>query len=235
MLEEWRRLTKSGVVLFVSSCGNVVSNGFVVTSKTGQVYTRPSMCRKQHIGSHGYPAFRFKDVLYLTHRIVAEAFVEGDISLEVNHIDGNKINCHYTNLEWVTSSQNSKHAWDTGLRHVSENVPKGESHFLAKLSNDEVCEILTNLDKPCSYFAKKFKTSLVTVNDVQTGKKWKHLFPDIIRKVPKGGKRKISDVEVIDIRMSSMSNRELSKLYGLSSSSIRDIRLFNTYKDVGVV
>jgi hypothetical protein len=235
MLEEWRRLTKSGIVLFVSSQGNVVSDSFVVTSKTGQVYTRPSMYRKQYVGNHGYPAFRFKDVLYLTHRLVAEAFVEGDSSLEVNHIDGNKLNCHYTNLEWVTSSQNIKHAWDTGLRCVSENVTRGESQFLSKLTNEAVYEILTNLDKPCRYFAEKYKTSLVTINDVQTGKKWKHLFPDIVRKTPEGGKRKLSDADVIAIRKSSMSAYELTKFYELSRSSIRDIQLFNTYKDVVVI
>jgi hypothetical protein len=157
---------------------------------------------------------------------VAEAFVEGDHSLEVNHIDGNKLNCHYTNLEWVSSSQNLKHAWDSGLRCVSENTPKGEAQFLAKLTNDAVYEILTNLDKPCRYFAEKYNTSLVTINDVQTGKKWKHLFPDIVRKAPEGGKRKLSNVDVIEIRKSSKSSHELSKIYGLSRSSIREHSYF---------
>jgi hypothetical protein len=235
MLEEWRRLTKSGIVLFVSSQGNVISDSFMVIPSKGAPYIRPSMYRKQYVGNHGYWAFRFKNVLYLTHRLVAEAFVEGDHSLEVNHIDGNKLNCHYTNLEWVSSSQNIKHAWDNGLRCVSENTPKGEDQFLAKLTNDAVYEILTNLDKPCRYFAEKYNTSLVTVNDVQTGKKWKHLFPDIIRKTPEGGKRKLSDADVITIRKSSISAYELTKIYGLSRSSIRDIQLFNTYKDVEVV
>lgn len=45
-----------------------------------------------------------------THRIVASAFVDGDNSLEVNHIDENGLNNHYTNLEWVTSKQNSRHS-----------------------------------------------------------------------------------------------------------------------------
>lgn len=46
------------------------------------------------------------------HRLVAQAFVEGDHTLEVNHIDGNKQNNTATNLEWVTHKRNMRHAHD---------------------------------------------------------------------------------------------------------------------------
>lgn len=49
------------------------------------------------------------------HRLVAELFVEkpmSDETLIVNHKDGNKLNCVYTNLEWVTYSQNSLHSYN---------------------------------------------------------------------------------------------------------------------------
>jgi len=48
--------------------------------------------------------------VYLVHRIVAETFCKKDNEkLEVNHLDGNKRNNHYLNLEWTTHSKNMKY------------------------------------------------------------------------------------------------------------------------------
>ena len=56
---------------------------------------------------------------FFIHRLVAEAFLENPYLLpQVNHIDGNKSNNYVSNLEYVTNSENQKHAYDTGLKNA---------------------------------------------------------------------------------------------------------------------
>jgi hypothetical protein len=71
------------------------------------------------------------------HRLVGMAFC--DIpdrhkdktfdELEINHIDGNKINNHHTNLEWCNTQENTDHAWQTGLAKPLIGVDSSTSKF----------------------------------------------------------------------------------------------------------
>lgn len=46
----------------------------------------------------------------LVHRLVAKFFIPNPNNLpQVNHIDGNKGNCHVSNLEWVSAGENQIH------------------------------------------------------------------------------------------------------------------------------
>lgn len=53
----------------------------------------------------------------LAHRAVLKTYAphENQENLQVNHIDGNKLNNHYTNLEWATRKENMAHAVENKL------------------------------------------------------------------------------------------------------------------------
>ena len=74
------------------------------------------------------------------HRLVAMTFIEGDSKLTVNHIDGNKLNNHFSNLEFISSSENVKHAHQIGI--VPKPVQKvGTENLRSKLNEKQVREI----------------------------------------------------------------------------------------------
>lgn len=57
------------------------------------------------------------------HRVVTLMFVQNDDPINktvANHIDGNKFNNHWTNLEWVSIRENNQHAIDTGLTKITK-------------------------------------------------------------------------------------------------------------------
>lgn len=60
--------------------------------------------------SNGYRLIKHKGKVYRVHRLVSECFLQNPDNLpQVNHKDGNKLNNHVSNLEWVSQSDNIKH------------------------------------------------------------------------------------------------------------------------------
>ena len=87
----------------------------------------------------------------------------------VNHIDGNKINNHYSNLEWIERSQNSS---------IRLNKGECEKNSQAKLSVAqviEICELLVNTEKYYQEIADLFGVTKTTISNIYNKKTWQKI------------------------------------------------------------
>jgi len=88
---------------------------------------------------------------FMVHRIIAEAFIENiERKPFINHIDGNKSNNIYTNLEWCTASENMLHADKIGLRDMSTHHPSNSK----KVKCIELNIIFDSIGKATKFLGK---------------------------------------------------------------------------------
>lgn len=121
MEEVWKDLNgEFGYHYQVSSFGRVRSKNRKIKSSNGVIISlRSKILAQEHHKTNYYRVRLCVDKVKYSksvHRLVAEVFIPNpENKPEVNHIDGNRLNNHLSNLEWTTKDENMKHAVDTGL------------------------------------------------------------------------------------------------------------------------
>ena len=168
VFEEWKPIPGYEGLYEVSNYGQVKSLTRTVPRKdgrhctfTGRILTQrtTTTCRylvtdlcKNGVRIH-----------YLTHILVAKAFLGEYTGLDVNHINGNIYDNRLTNLEIITHYDNIQHAIAHGLKR-----DYGEKHVRAKITNMQaqlIRQKAANGEKQKD-IAIEFGVSKQLVNDV---------------------------------------------------------------------
>lgn len=124
MKEEWRDIIGYEGLYKISNLGNVYSYKYNRCLKpSGDDYLHVSLSKNKKVRPHNI------------HRLVAQAFIPNpENKPQVNHIDGNKCNNKVGNLEWVTATENTIHAYN--------NLGKVANVTMAHDSNKVRCEVI---------------------------------------------------------------------------------------------
>jgi hypothetical protein len=157
------KVSESGLVVMTAKCkkwGGVARNGGV----NADGYRRISLTKNR------------KRKRWFVHQVVAIAFI-GEISegKQVNHLDGNKLNNHFTNLEIVSHKENMHHAIRHGLWSPKHGI--GEGCPGAKLTDSAVLTIRRLHQEGSSFsgIARTFGVSHQTIRAVVRRETWRHI------------------------------------------------------------
>jgi len=144
-MEKWKNIKGYEGIYKISNLGNVkalskkVRYTHAVTDEEHFRVTKEKILKTtiNKINGYAYVTLRSDKVkTFSVHRLVAMYFVENKQNKpQVNHIDGNKINNAFYNLEWCTEKENMKHASNNNL------MSKGDNHYKSFISDDDVKKI----------------------------------------------------------------------------------------------
>lgn len=200
-MQEYIEDTESGIYR-VTSTGQVftqtkrkiplVTIGMEFTGKF-KFILEPEREMSYRVNNRGYQTVAIRRKTHMIHRLVAQAFIPNpDNKPCVNHIDGNKLNNHVSNLEWCSIQENNLHARQTGLHKqavghkIQYQSDATKSKALAnlkdksKLSFDQVRYVRQvfvprSKDFSATALAKQFGTSVAAMCKIVSGKS----YPDI--------------------------------------------------------
>lgn len=125
----WKDVKGFENVYKISDSGEIWSKDRECIDSIGRKRFRKGVKINPDIAPNGYYrvtlAVNGTKVQRYLHRLLAEHFIDNPKNLpQVNHKDGNKLNCSIDNLEWVSVQENVIHAYKHGLI----NPVCGEKH-----------------------------------------------------------------------------------------------------------
>lgn len=171
---------------------------------------------------------------YSVHRAVYEAFV-GKIpeGLQINHLDGDKLNNHISNLELCTPQENVIHAYATGL-----SVGRGgEDNSMSKFTEEQVKSVYElSLKGYCNQSIESVTgIPWKHVSQLRTGGRWKKLFKECNMEVTRStGQLPFPIPKCVYIlnvcQNKELTNKEIAERFGMDTSTISRIRGGKTWK-----
>lgn len=178
MAEEWKEVAEFAGQYEVSSLGNVRSIARTCRSRWGTKKPVAGRAMKASLQPTGYPALTLrkggKGYRRAVHRLVALAFIPNpDGKPQVNHKNGDKTDNRAENLEWVTGSENCRHA----LAEELYQMARGEQRASAKLTEDNVREIRALARSGMFHrdIAAQFGVGRKAITKVVNFQRWKHV------------------------------------------------------------
>lgn len=172
--ERWTDIKGYEGLHLISDHGRIKSLPKLIEYSNGRIYHYEEKILKLNF-SNGYRTISLvkgkQKVTHMSHILVGLHFVPNPENKPfVNHIDGNRSNNYYLNLEWSTNSENQLHAYNI----LGRKAVKGEQNRISRLKEADIPAIRT-LRKDgmlIREIAPIFGVSCETIRKVLTGKNW---------------------------------------------------------------
>ncbi len=114
---------------------------------------------------------------FLVHKITAELFIAKTEELQdtVIHLDWNKSNNHFSNLQWVTKNESYKRMFKR--IHDKRRNSKEKVITYSKLNAEDVLQIKSMLNRRITQnvIAKLFCVSEMQITRIKRGENWSHV------------------------------------------------------------
>lgn len=231
------KINNEYVPYFISSCGRI----FSINSNSNKKYTGLREL-KTRTRKDGYCEIRItynnKKYNFLLHVLVANAFIKNKNPNKfkvVNHLDGDKMNNLYLNLEWTNHSGNTNHALKNGLFIHA----KGEQVGGSKYTEEEIITVCEMIQQNISLKDIANRTGLTynTITNILYKRVWFHIVNNFdFSKYNYGKNKDTINKKVHELcTLASSCNytvAQLSEKTGINRRTVYDILRGKTHKKI---